>query len=152
MVIGHSVRLEAIAPQPRATAPSPSEQVTAPSLTGISRANWARTEILLPVDGTAHRPIYARRTMWADKTARQRGLNPTATSALELFAGSEEQQEYEALNNHFRAVTDVILLLPRMLAWSPWQTRFSPDEAYQRYWHPERPEPAASGGAQSITP
>jgi hypothetical protein len=152
MVIGESIRMEAISPQPAATATKPSEQVIVPSLTGVSRANWERTEILLPVDGTAHHPIYARRTTWADKAARQRGMNPTATSALELYAGSEEQQEYEALNNQFRAITDVVLLLPRMLGWRPWQSRASPDEAYQRYWNPERPEPPIMDGAQSITP
>lgn len=152
LAIGDSVRLEALTPQPAAAPAGPSEQIVTPSLTGISRENWERTEILLPVDGTVHHPIYARRTMWADQAARQRGMNPTAASALELYAGSEEQQEYEALNNQFRAVTDVVLLLPRMLAWRPWGLRESPDEAYQRYWHPERPVPPPANGAQSVTP
>jgi hypothetical protein len=152
MGTGETVRLEAFAPQPKPSPATPAEQVIAPSLTGISRANWEPTQILIPVDGTAHHPIYARRTTWADKTARQRGMNPTATSALELYSGSEQQQEYEALNNQARALSDVVLMLPRMLAWRPWGLRASPDEAYQRYWHPERPEPAATSGPQSITP
>ncbi len=151
MTIGQSVRLEALSPQPAPTPPTPSEQVMAPSITGISRANWQPTPILIPVDGTAHTPIYNRRITWADKTARQRNENPTAATSLELYSGSEQQQEYEALNNQWQTFTDVLLIVPRMIGWAPWKVRWSPDDAYQRYWRPERPE-TTGGIAPSVTP
>src|ERR1051326_8370257 len=138
LTIGESIHLESLSPQPQPPPPSPTEQLVSPSLAGISRVNWAPTPILLPVDGTDHYPIFARRTTWADKTARQRNLNPTAASALDLYNGSETEQDYEALNNQLRAIEDVILLIPRAIGYRPWRLRRSPDEAYQRYWRPER--------------
>jgi hypothetical protein len=150
LTIGDSVRFESFRPQ--ATVMSPPEAVSVPSLKGVSRANWERTEFLLPVDGTAHHPIYARRVRLADRAARQEGLNPTATNSLDLYNGSEMEQEFEAADNAWRAFTDLVLWIPRMVAWRPWQTRESPDEAYQRYWHPERPEVEPINGVQSVTP
>jgi hypothetical protein len=153
MAVGEDLRLEAISAQPRPAPPSASEQVLAPSLTGISRANWSKTLILVPVDGTVHYPIYARRVFWADQTARQRGEYPTAYNSLEMIEGSETSQDYEALNNQARAVLDLLFMVPRMIAWAPWRDRRSPDESYQRYNHPERPEVTpVAGEPQSVTP
>jgi hypothetical protein len=140
LAIGERVQLETFTPHPPST-PRPSEQVIAPSITGISRADWRPTEMLVPVDGLTAFRTYARRTFWADKVARQRNENPTAVNSLELYGGSEEQQEYEMLNNAARAFLDVVLLIPRALVWAPWRYRQNPDETYSRYWRPERPEP-----------
>ena len=57
MTLNDSVRLEAFTPQPAATPATPAEQVIAPSLTGISRANWQPTEVPVPVVGPPPPPI-----------------------------------------------------------------------------------------------
>lgn len=149
--IGEGLEVEAIGPRSTPVPPTAASQVASPSLTGISRDNWAPLEYRVPVDGTVHTRIYAKRTFWADKTARQRGEYPTALSALEMINGSEDQQGLEALNNQFRAVTDLVLLLPRMAIWLPWVEKRSPDDAYRRYNRPERPA-VQSDGPTRVTP
>lgn len=151
LAIGESLEVEAIGPRPTPVAPTAASQVATPSLTGISRDHWAPLQYHVPVDGTVHTRIYAKRTFWADKTARQRGEYPTALSALEMINGSEDQQGLEALNNQFRAVTDLVLLIPRMAIWLPWVQKRSPDDAYTRYNRPERP-PVPADGPTRVTP
>ena len=53
-----------------------------PSITGIDRSNWSRTDIVVPVDGIAHNPTYRWLDQHPDHTARLRGQYPTAESAL----------------------------------------------------------------------
>lgn len=148
ITIGRELKLEGFtaAPTPAsiAAAPPAAEQVQAPSLVGIDRGHWERTVFMVPVDGLAHAPIYTKRVMVTDKTRRQQDRFPTALTALELYGGSEQQQQLEALYNQGMALADIALLLPRMVWTRPWMTRWSPDEAYERYWHPERPEPDAA--------
>lgn len=164
ITIGRTQRLEAFTPSPMPgldQTPGPGEQVQAPSLTGIDRGNWEKTSILLPVDGTAHYPLYHKRVVIADKTRRQQNRQPTALSALDLYNGSESDQELEALANIGITAADFALLPIRVVWTPPWRTRWSPDEAYQRYWYPERnePEPALNPGEpysqpepQKVTP
>src|SRR5688500_7769300 len=99
MTIGRSVRLETFEPARREAEPSVPSSLIAPSVVNVERDNWKRTEVFVPVDGVAHKPTYARRVIETNKTRRQRNLYPTATSALELSAGSEGQQQREALYN-----------------------------------------------------
>ncbi|MBX3376618.1 MAG: hypothetical protein KF678_06400 [Phycisphaeraceae bacterium] len=132
---GSSVRLEVFDAAPRGAERLPASLV-APSVVSIERENWKTTEVLVPVDGTAHKPTYARRVIESGRTRRQRNLYPTATSALELTGGSEGEQQREAAYNVVRAWSDVLFLLPRMIWRAPWRVDASPDEAYARYWHP----------------
>lgn len=141
ITIGRSLRLEAFTPSPIVDAPVRPSQVQVPSLTGVDRSNWESTLILVPVDGVAHRPTYSKQVLVTDKTRRQRREYPTYLSALDLYGGSQTQQELEAVYNQLIAASDYVLLLPRTLWTRPWATRWSASEAYQRYWHPERPEP-----------
>lgn len=151
LAIGEGLEVEAIGPRPTVAAPTAASQVGSPSLTGISRDHWAPLQYHVPVDGTVHTRTYAKRTFWADKTARQRGEHPTALSALDMINGSEDQQGLEALDNQFRAVTDLVLLIPRMAIWLPWVEKRSPDEAYRRYSRPERPALQPDGPTR-VTP
>ena len=151
MTLGQSVRLETFspaAPPPQSEADAAAAQVATRSITGMSRSNWAMTPILVPVDGVYHRQTYAKRLSGTDSTRRQRREFPTANSALELTEGSEEDQQGEAVVNVLLAASDVILLIPRALVDWPLKQRISPDEAYERYWRPERwelepPQPPA---------
>lgn len=164
MTIGQSVMLEAYTATPAPTEGEPAEQVATPSVNGMSRAHWQMTPILVPVDGGVARQTYAKRASGTDSTRRQRRQYPTALSSLELTNGSEEDQEGEAALNVLLALSDVILIIPRALIDWPSKTRTSPDEAYNRYWNPERwevqpedadlppPGPGASPEPRRVTP
>jgi hypothetical protein len=145
ITIGQSTRLEAFeTPQPRTV--TLAERVAAPSVTGIDRSGWQQTTLLVPVDGIYHHPTYGDRVRITDKTARQRGLYPTAVSALELYNGSEGQQQAEAVLNQLVGVGNVIILPFRMvLCQLPWWRRMSPEDAYARYNRPEQPQPPYAG-------
>jgi hypothetical protein len=137
--VGRTVRLEALtaAPQPAGTdisVPVGAMIVQEPSLVGLDRANWQPSLIHVPVDGTAHRPVYAKRVHLANRTARQRGEYPNAETALQLTGGSIWQQQGEAVANHGMAALDTLLLIPRVIWSPPWRIRWSPDVAYERTW------------------
>ncbi len=163
MTVGRSLRLEAFETTRPSTDPAVPAALVAPSVVSIERDNWKKTTVLVPVDGVAHNPTYTRRVIETNKNRRQRDLYPTAASALELSAGSEGQQQREALYNIARAGTDVLFIVPRMLWRAPWRTDASPDEAYARYWHPglapgqrqplpDATDPFAEPRPRSVTP
>lgn len=140
-----AVRVEALTPIPATPAgPTIAMPVGAlilqePSVVGLDRSNWATTDLGQPVDGVAHRPLYAKRVQFAGRTARQRGEYPNAETALELTGGSIWQQQAEVPTNHAMAALDLLLILPRMIWSHPWQIRWSPDVAYERTWRADRP-------------
>jgi hypothetical protein len=144
ILVGRGTMLEAFAQAPGAAAetgePALREQV--PTLRGLDRGNWEPTLVLMPVDGTAHGPLYAKQWRLANQTARQRQEFPTALSALEQAGGSETQQQMEALVNPLLAASDVVLLPVRVILQAPWATRWSPDVGYTRAW-----DAGAPGGA-----
>jgi len=145
---------EAPAAPPAAT---PTLETAAPSVTGIDRGHWARTRILVPVDGIVHHPTYARHVIVADRTARQQRRYPTAEKALELWGGSESDQQAEAALNHLRAVADLVLQpLRAVFIQHPWEERLSPAIAYERYpagiGGEPRPEPEAPAAAPRFGP
>lgn len=143
MTEGRTMRVDAFARPDAAREIAANEQPRSvePSVAGLERGNWPRTTILVPVDGTDHTPTFAKRGLVADKTAKQRRQYPTAESALEMTNGSEGQQQQEALWNHILALTDSLLIGPRMLVDRPWAARMSPDEAYERLWRVPRAGP-----------
>lgn len=152
--LGRSAPIEAFTPVPPAMPPgepalTPPQQ---PSVVSLERSNWAATPFLVPVDGTAHHPTYTTRVVIADETARQRREYPTALSALELTAGSERDQQLEVPANWLATLLDPILFLPRLIWEHPWSPRWSPDEAYTRYWHPERPAPLVTEEPPATAP
>src|SRR5689334_4851548 len=67
-----------------------------PSLTGLSRENWAGSVMMVPVDTTAATRTYLKTFMWTDATARQRGMMPSPLSSLELSGDSYLVQAEEA--------------------------------------------------------
>ncbi len=137
--IGRSLRLEIFEPARAAPAQVIPAGLVSPSVASVERDNWAKTEIVVPVDGTAHNPTYNRRSIATDKSRRQRELYPTALTALDLAAGSETQQQREAFRNALKGVADIVFLPFRMIKRAPWRTDASPDAAYARSWHPELP-------------
>lgn len=112
-----------------------------PSIVALTRENWEPIEVLVPVDGTAHQPIYVKRVQVSDRTARQRRRVPTALSALEGVGGSTTQQQVEALANVAVSLGDLLLLVPRLGTVPPWTSRYSPGETWERY-QPVQPLPA----------
>jgi hypothetical protein len=141
ITVDQDLRLEAFAPVPPSTTPPPMPPAPPPSVVSVDRSNWARITLLAPVDGAAHRPTYTKRLVLTDQTARQRRQYPTALTALETTGGSETWQQLEAPANWLVSAGDILLFPIRVLWQAPWGTRWSPDEAYARYWHPEHPEP-----------
>jgi hypothetical protein len=161
--IGRATKLEAFETPKAAESVVVPPALAAPSVIGIERGNWQKTVILVPVDGTAHKPTYARRITDTNKTRRQRSLYPTATSSLELGGGSEGQQQSEMLYNQLMTLGDLIFWPFRMIWRAPWRTDASPDEGYSRYAHPELPpgqrqplpeesDPFAHPSPRSVTP
>jgi hypothetical protein len=148
LVIDQGVRLEAFDPvAPSAalnTTPSAPLELQQPSVLGVDRGNWAKSQLFVPVDATAHNPPYTKRWVLTDRTARQRREYPTALSALETTGASESEQQLEAPANWLAAFGDIVLLPIRVFWQAPWTTRWSPDEAYARYWHPESTGPVGT--------
>jgi hypothetical protein len=117
-----------------------------PSLTGIDRSNWGRTSIEVPVNGIGHGPLYSHTLYRAHVTRRQRGEYPTPESSLDLVEGSTARQRGEAIAAPFTSIGQIILMTPRMFFQPPWSDDYSPKERYERYWHPQGPDPAAPEG------
>lgn len=142
-VIGTDLRLEALMPVAPSTAtkevPASSLALRQPSVISVDRTNWQPMILMVPVDGTAHNPSYVRHVVFASSTARQRRDYPTILSSLELTGGSETDQQFEAVSNWGMGALDILMIIPRMIIQAPTRTRWSPSEAYARYWHPERP-------------
>jgi hypothetical protein len=63
-------------------------------------------------------------------------------TALELYGGSESDQQAEAALNALQGVVDLILLpIDAVFLHQPWHRRASPDVAYDRWRHREGPAP-----------
>lgn len=101
------------------------------NLHGLDRSNWDGTTIRVPVDGTAHRATYAGRRLYDNTLARQKGLYPTAESALEL-EGSWGLGAAEVAAQPGWAMLDVALLPVRIGMDPPWERRQSPARVYKR--------------------
>jgi hypothetical protein len=139
LTIGRGVQLEVFYPAEQALAPEGGAVLAeqTPTLVLVVRSNWEPTAIVVPVDGTAHRPLWHQRVHLTDATSRQRNEYPSPLSALELTGGSESQQQVEALANTGMAALDALLFLPSVVIYPPWRTRWSPAIAWERYWEPE---------------
>jgi hypothetical protein len=125
---GGSVYIAALKDAGRPEAPPTPD---APSLTGLSRANWSPSILLVPVDTTAATRTYAVNRMWTDATARQRGQMATPISALELSGDSHKDQVEEAVMSFPLALLGGFLIIPRMVTHYPWtEVRYFP----QDYW------------------
>jgi len=103
-----------------------------PSLTGMSRADWAPATVLVPVDGVAALRTYAPRHHWTDETARQRGDYPTAVTALELDGATYWTQVAEGGAAPFLAFADAFALPFRMVMAAPWREVRTIPEPYWR--------------------
>ena len=116
----------------RGEAPPPSS--FGPSIESLSRANWAPMYVVVPADGLAHKPTYARTHLWVKETARSRGQMPTIATSLELETGRPWAQAGEAVASPLLGIKDGV----RMIAWDMWWNdcpgieRVRPPMAYVR--------------------
>jgi hypothetical protein len=103
-------------------------------LTGLSRADWPRTDIHIPVDGLYAFPSYAREHHLTKETARQRGSPVNIMSAMEGSGDTVHQQAREALYSPALAVWDLVRSPYDWYADAPpWQERWYPtDRPYHR--------------------
>lgn len=129
--IGERVWLEAIQPE-KVTPPLPPlapGEADKPSLAAgsLDRSHWKVRAVVMPVDGTSHRPTYATGPAYTHSTARQRGEFPTIETALELGDRESRWSEvFEGLAWPFWAGADVALAPARMIAQPPWELTESP--------------------------
>lgn len=131
LALRNTVLMESLGP------PHPGIALTseAPSVTQIDRSAWEATPIAVPVDGTAAFPTYVRVRSRVKETRRQRGLYPTDESCLDLLAGTEDEQQWEAVTQPFYAAGNALLIVPRMIFYrQPWESVESPREFYERNW------------------
>lgn len=99
--------------------------------TSLGREHWALTPILVPIDGVAGKPTYARWLEYTDETSRQRNEFPTAISALELDGDGDEQQ-LEMLMAGPRSLGGAALIPFRMVMHSPFKdVRHVPQPGYR---------------------
>jgi hypothetical protein len=86
----------------------------------LGREHWETTTILVPIDGVAAHPTYARWFEKTDETSRQRNEFPTAMSALELD-GDGDAQSWEMLLGAPRSLGGAAAMPFRMLMHRPWK-------------------------------
>lgn len=97
----------------------------------IARRSWRETTIVIPVDGTWHGPLYGNTHRWSPDTPRRRGDFPTLETATALDDPFDSVGETTA--TPFKALGDVALFVPRLIAMPPTRQKRSPaDEAYDR--------------------
>ncbi|MBM4108882.1 MAG: hypothetical protein FJ255_08765 [Phycisphaerae bacterium] len=97
----------------------------------IAQRRWEETTLTLPVDGTWHGPLYGNTHRWSIDTPRRRGDYPTVESAAAL--DDPFGTVGETLATPFKALGDVALFVPRLIATPPTRQKRSPaDEAYDR--------------------
>ena len=101
------------------------------SVIGLDRSNWGATTIRVPVDGTVHRATYARTVLYDDSLARQKGLFPTAETALET-EGSAGMGAAEIAAQPGWALIDAALIPIRVAMSPPWKPVQSPRVNYKR--------------------
>lgn len=131
LTLADSVEISTLQPSPPQEFPPHFEPVE-PSVVSIDRANWQRTEFLVPVDGIIHTPFHANHFRWADQLPRQREEYPTPESALDrTHPRAEMRQIVEGIFAPAVAASDIILFLPRTFA-RPYNLRISPKEIYER--------------------
>ena len=135
--IGRSVPVEAVTPGAAGRdGPLPAD---GPSLAGLGREHWQRTEYLVPIDGTYHAPHYTFAHPTRLDEDRQRGITPSPASALNLGA-SNGGQAGELLAAPVVAAAELLAMVPRMFFEWPWVAQHSPSQRpYQRTRHESAP-------------
>lgn len=105
----------------------------APSVQGLTRANWEAVRMEVPVDGTYAYRRYARLYHMTDQTSRQRGGPVTALSALERSGPTRLTQALEAGAAFPLAAYDVVAMPFRMITAPPWEVvRALPEQHWRR--------------------
>ena len=117
------------------------------SVTSLSRANWKSTTVVVPADGLAAKPTYAKSNIWAQRSARARGQMPNATTALEVDQESTWTQIGETAGSPVFAMWD----FARSVCWDgwctpPWHESVQPTQSYVRA-APETPRRPSSDDA-----
>ncbi|USN98889.1 MAG: hypothetical protein H6810_12150 [Phycisphaeraceae bacterium] len=116
--------------------------------TRLDRADWEPVEFRLPVDGTAHNPLWLTQATFDDDPARQQGLYPTAESSLQLgeSVGSSVRKGFV---EPVRVLFDLFTMPARMVVSPPWKLEQSP--SMSKRWHAGEwlagPLPDSAGGA-----
>lgn len=103
----------------------------APSLQGLSRANWTEKQIVAASDGTEAFPTYVTHLRWTDATSRQRGGPVSPMSALDLSGETFWMQAAELGAAGPFALYDMLKAPYGMYQTPPWnEVRHTP----HRYW------------------
>lgn len=103
----------------------------APSLAGLSRANWTEKQVTAGWDGTRAFPLYVTHLRWTDATSRQRGGPVSPMSALDLSGETFWMQAAELGAAGPLALYDMLKAPYGMYQSPPWdEVRHTP----HRYW------------------
>lgn len=146
-----------IAPENRSTLASfsdpggpPPPASDGPTITGLSRANWKPTIVLVPSDGLASKPFYTKQHFYATDTVRSRGEYPSALSALDVGGREPWTVIGESAASPLWASWD----FTRMIFYDLWTNPVWDEHIYPRpYFVPGSPTlqrvPHATGGDSS---
>lgn len=103
----------------------------APSLQGLSRANWTEKHVMAAPDGTDAFPTYVTHLRWTNATSRQRGGPVSPMSALDLSGETFWMQAAEVGAAGPLALYDLLKTPYGMYQSPPWvEVTHTP----HRYW------------------
>ncbi len=140
LTLGNRVELEAVTPGvPRGLAAPLPERPDRPSLNPatLDRADWSQRLVLVPIDGTTHRPNYSDRLEAANLIARDRGEFPTIDSAIDTSVqGSATQKIVEGVRGPFHSAVSLALMPIHMFQEPPFDPVSSPQTPKPRYNYP----------------
>lgn len=124
-------------------------QADPPSVTGLSRENWAQTTFSVPQREVTHQPIYRSRPVsLTSETAYQRGDYPTPETAGQFPHDSEGAQRAEAALEPLLSFADLFLMIPRAVMLPPLSPVRGPTVPVDRV-PPALPQPAVAAPAKA---
>lgn len=126
-----------------------------PSITSLDRSGWTKQTFLVPVDGAGHQPTGRHDYSEVKFTDRQKGIYPTAETALDLDGKPEHrilsEEITESVGGPIVGVYDVVTMPFRLIFDPPTRLRRSPGWDYER-WPGTSTRPPASDAAVSMEP
>lgn len=103
------------------------------SLPTLDRSGWPVAACVVPNTQPAHGAIYANEIPLNTSRPRDRGVYPTAMSAIDLTSlQGNQDQALEAGLVPIAAAGDILLMIPRMFVTPPWATTRTALAPYQR--------------------
>lgn len=144
--IGQSTQINPINQTGQAPAIDMTDDAT--SISSLDRSSWQKTQFLVPVDGAGHQPTGRHDYREVVFTNRQKGIYPTAESAMDLDGKPQREilgeEIAETAGAPLVAMLDLISMPVRLVFDPPTRLKRSPSWNYERWPTHAAPAPAAA--------